>query len=106
MPFISVTFVSEVVQRPECNLDRGELSAVPRSGCGPGQAARDRPASGGLLCRHTGKRGAYRGHKPSLSPERAAELNRRAQAGELKSRLAREFGVSRETLHQDLREVA
>ena len=49
------------------------------------------------------QRGAYRGRKKALSPERVAELRRRAAAGEQKSKLAREFGISRETLYQYLR---
>ncbi|CAM5568251.1 MULTISPECIES: recombinase family protein [Burkholderiales] len=49
------------------------------------------------------QRGAYRGRKKALSPERAAELRQRANAGEQKAKLAREFGVSRETLYQYLR---
>ena len=49
------------------------------------------------------QRGAYRGRKKALSPERAAELRRRAAAGEQKATLAREFGISRETLYQYLR---
>ena len=49
------------------------------------------------------QRGAYRGRKKALAPDRAAELRRRAAAGETKAQLAREFGVSRETLYQYLR---
>ena len=49
------------------------------------------------------QRGAYRGRKKALSPERGAELRRRAAAGEQKAQLAREFGISRETLYQYLR---
>lgn len=49
------------------------------------------------------QRGAYRGRKKALSPERASELRQRADAGEQKAKLAREFGVSRETLYQYLR---
>ena len=49
------------------------------------------------------QRGAYRGRKQALSPERVAELRRRAAAGEQKAKLAREFGISRETLYQYLR---
>ena len=49
------------------------------------------------------QRGAYRGRKKALSPERAAELRRRAAAGEQKAQLAREFGISRETLYQYLK---
>ena len=35
---------------------------------------------------------------------RAAELRRRVAAGEAKAQLAREFGISRETLYQYLRD--
>jgi DNA invertase Pin-like site-specific DNA recombinase len=48
-------------------------------------------------------RGAYRGRKPSLPPEQIAELCKRAKAGEPKTRLASEFGISRETLYQYLK---
>jgi len=43
--------------------------------------------------------GKYKGRKPSLSAERAQELQRRASAGEKKTVLAREFGISRETVY-------
>ncbi|ASK17827.1 recombinase family protein [Halomonas sp. N3-2A] len=49
------------------------------------------------------KRGAYRGRKKALSPDRAAELRRRVASGEQKAKLAREFGISRETLYQYLK---
>lgn len=49
------------------------------------------------------QRGAYRGRKKVLSPERVVELRQRAAAGEQKAQLAREFGISRETLYQYLR---
>lgn len=52
------------------------------------------------------QRGAYRGRKKSLTPEQAAQLRRRAAAGEQKTALAREFGISRETLYQYLRAAA
>jgi DNA invertase Pin-like site-specific DNA recombinase len=48
-------------------------------------------------------RGAYRGRRKALSPDKAAELRRRVGAGEQKTGLAREFGISRETLYQYLR---
>ncbi len=48
-------------------------------------------------------RGVYKGRKRSLSPERAGELRRRVAAGEAKAALAREFGISRETLYQYLK---
>ncbi len=49
------------------------------------------------------KRGAYRGRKKTLLPERANELRQRAAAGENKAKLAREYGISRETLYQYLK---
>jgi DNA invertase Pin-like site-specific DNA recombinase len=51
------------------------------------------------------QRGVYRGRKKSLSSDQVAELKRRVIEGETKSRLAREFGISRETLYQYLRSV-
>lgn len=48
-------------------------------------------------------RGAYTGRKPALTPERARNLRERAAAGERKSALAIEFGVSRETVYSYLR---
>jgi len=52
------------------------------------------------------RRGAYRGRKKSLSPEKASALKQRVAAGEKKAALAREFGISRETLYQYLRDRA
>lgn len=49
------------------------------------------------------QRGAYRGRKKALSAAQADELRQRAAAGEQKAKLAREFGISRETLYQYLR---
>jgi DNA invertase Pin-like site-specific DNA recombinase len=46
------------------------------------------------------QRGVYRGRKQTLSPAQAAELRRRVESGEPKTALAREFGISRETLYQ------
>jgi DNA invertase Pin-like site-specific DNA recombinase len=45
------------------------------------------------------KAGVYKGRKPSLSSERAADLRRRAGSGENKAALAREFGISRAALY-------
>ena len=43
------------------------------------------------------------GATKSLSQERVAELHRRVAAGEKKAHLAREMGISRETLYQYLK---
>jgi DNA invertase Pin-like site-specific DNA recombinase len=50
------------------------------------------------------QRGAYRGRKPSLTAAQITDLKRRITAGESKAHLARELGVSRETVYQYLRE--
>jgi DNA invertase Pin-like site-specific DNA recombinase len=50
------------------------------------------------------QRGAYRGRKKSLNSEQLAELKRRVAAGDKKTLVARDFGISRETLYQYLRE--
>ena len=47
--------------------------------------------------------GRYKGRRPTLSTARIAEIRRRAAAGEKKAALAREFGVSRETVYCWLR---
>ncbi len=64
---------------------------------------RERQREGIALAR---QRGAYRGRKKSLSPERIEELRRRAAAGEKRLHLAKDFGISRETLYQYLRTEA
>jgi DNA invertase Pin-like site-specific DNA recombinase len=50
------------------------------------------------------QRGAYLGRRKSVPPEKVAELRRRSDSGEKKAALAREFGISRETLYQYLRQ--
>lgn len=48
-------------------------------------------------------KGLYRGRKASLSSEQQAELRSRALRNESKSSLAKDFGVSRETVYKYLR---
>jgi DNA invertase Pin-like site-specific DNA recombinase len=48
-------------------------------------------------------RGVYRGRKRALSPDQVAGIRQRVSCGEQKSVLAREFGVSRETIYQSLK---
>ena len=45
------------------------------------------------------RKGVYKGRKPSLTGERVNELRQRVLRGEKKAALAREFGISRETLY-------
>ena len=49
------------------------------------------------------KRGAYKGRKPVLSNEQVDEIKKRVSDGDKKSHLARDFGISRETLYQYLK---
>lgn len=48
--------------------------------------------------------GKYRGRKPSLTPSQADELRQRVAAGVPKSTVARDAGISRETLYQYLKQ--
>lgn len=50
------------------------------------------------------QRGAYTGRKKALDPAAIAQLKARAATGESKTKLAREAGISRETLYQYLRQ--
>ena len=49
------------------------------------------------------QRGGYRARKKALSDEQTVAVRQRAAVGEPKAQLAREFGISRETLYQYLR---
>jgi DNA invertase Pin-like site-specific DNA recombinase len=46
------------------------------------------------------QKGVYKGRKPSLTPEQVKTLRSRVKAGETRASLAREFGISRETVYQ------
>jgi DNA invertase Pin-like site-specific DNA recombinase len=61
---------------------------------------RERQREGIVLAK---RRGAYRGRKRSLNPEQIGEVKRRVAAGERKAQVARDMGVSRETVYQYLR---
>ncbi|MDT7531704.1 recombinase family protein [Sphingopyxis sp. SE2] len=52
------------------------------------------------------QRGAYRGRKKALTDEKVAELKKRIAEGEPKATVARDLGISRETLYQYLRPTA
>lgn len=49
------------------------------------------------------QKGVYKGRKRSLTGEQVAELTRRAAEGESRAALAKEYGISRETLYQYLK---
>jgi DNA invertase Pin-like site-specific DNA recombinase len=63
---------------------------------------RERQREGIALAR---QRGAYRGRRRALSDDQVAEMRRRIEAGESKAKVAREFGVSRETVYQYLHAI-
>ena len=48
-------------------------------------------------------KGVYQGRAPSLTPEQALELRRLAAEGVPKAQLARDYGISRETVYQYLK---
>jgi DNA invertase Pin-like site-specific DNA recombinase len=48
-------------------------------------------------------KGVYKGRKPALNAERIAQLREQAAAGVNRTKLAKEFGISRETLYQYIR---
>ena len=61
---------------------------------------RERQREGVALAK---EKGAYKGRRQALSEEGRAELRNRAASGEPKLQLAKEFGISRETVYQYLR---
>jgi hypothetical protein len=71
--------------------------------CGPERALlRERQREGIALAK---RRGVYRGRKKSLSASEIAEVRRRGDAGESKAQIARDHGISRQTLYQYLRKA-
>ena len=51
------------------------------------------------------RRGAFKGRKKSLSQAEVAEILQRIEAGMSKAQVAREFGISRETLSKYIRGI-
>jgi DNA invertase Pin-like site-specific DNA recombinase len=49
------------------------------------------------------QRGAYRGRKKSLSEDKVSEMKQRVAGGEQKAKIARDLGISGETIYQYLR---
>jgi DNA invertase Pin-like site-specific DNA recombinase len=99
---VSVQFLKENLlftgeDSPMANLMLSVLGAVAQF---ERDLIRERQREGIALAK---LRGAYRGRKKSLSDDRLLELQQRITSGEKKARIAREFGISRETLYQYLR---
>lgn len=63
---------------------------------------KERQTEGIILAK---KRGVYKGRKPSLLPDQVVTLKDRISSGEMKSKLAKEFNVSRETLYKYIRKI-
>jgi DNA invertase Pin-like site-specific DNA recombinase len=61
---------------------------------------RERQLEGIALAKQRGK---YRGRKKALSSDKIGEIRQRVADGEQKAKLARDFGISRETLYQYLK---
>ena len=51
------------------------------------------------------KKGLYKGRKPSLSSEQVNEVKSRLDNGDKKTQIAKDFGISRETLYQYIRKM-
>ena len=51
------------------------------------------------------KKGLYKGRRPVLSQEQALDIKQRVDNGEQKTVIAKDFGISRETLYQYLRKT-
>ena len=61
----------------------------------------DRQREGIAIAKAEGK---YLGRRSTLTDEAVQEMRRRASAGESKAAIARDFGISRETLYQKIRD--
>ncbi|MCY0856448.1 recombinase family protein [Cupriavidus sp. D39] len=63
---------------------------------------RERQREGIAIAR---EKGVYKGRKAALNLEQVATLKQRAAAGDKKAAIARDLGISRETLYQYLRQA-
>lgn len=94
----NLTFTGE--ESPMANLMLSVLGAVAQF---ERDLIKERQREGIALAK---QRGAYTGRKKALPEEKVTELRHRTASGEKKAHLAREFGISRETLYQYLRHGA
>jgi DNA invertase Pin-like site-specific DNA recombinase len=99
MQFIKENLLFTGEESPMANLMLSVLGAVAQF---ERDLIKERQREGIALAK---QRGAYTGRKKALPAERVAELRSRASSGEKKAGLAREFGISRETLYQYLRQA-
>lgn len=61
---------------------------------------RERQAEGIALAK---KKGVYKGRKPAITSDMLVEIKARIAAGEPKAQIARDLGISRETLYKHIR---
>jgi DNA invertase Pin-like site-specific DNA recombinase len=97
MEFVKENLMFTSEDSPMANLMLSVLGAVAQF---ERDLIRERQREGIALAK---QRGVYRGRKKALPEDKVEELRRRANAGEKRGPLAREFGISRETLYQYLR---
>jgi DNA invertase Pin-like site-specific DNA recombinase len=91
----SLTFTGE--DSPMANLLLSMLGAVAQF---ERELIKERQREGIAIAKRTP--GKYRGRKPSLTPEKISEIRSKAAGGTNKALLAREYGVSRQTLYSAL----
>jgi len=99
--FIKENLIFTGEDSPMSNLMLSVLGAVAQF---ERDLIKERQKEGIILAK---KRGVYKGRKKSLSPEKIEELRQRATNTEKKEKklhLAREYGISRETLYQYLKQ--
>lgn len=102
---VAVHFMKEQMTfDPHSNRPQDELMFTMLSAFAQFERAiiRERQREGISLAKEKGN--VYTGRKPSLDSAKAEELRARADAGESKTQLAREYGISRETLYQYLKQ--
>jgi DNA invertase Pin-like site-specific DNA recombinase len=92
----SITFTGE--DSPMANLMLSVMGAFAEF---ERELIRERQLEGIALAK---QRGAYQGRKKALSPKQAATLRQKVSEGHPKAKIAREYGISRETLYQYLKE--
>ena len=98
MQFIKENLIFTGDESPMANLMLSVLGAVAQF---ERDLIRERQREGIALAK---QRGAYTGRKKALLADKIEELCIRVSNGEKKASLAREFGISRETLYQYLRQ--
>jgi len=101
---VSVEFVKENMEFTAGNEDpRSALMFAMFSAFSQFERAliKERQREGIALAKAKGN--VYKGRKPALGPDKVIELRKQVSAGANKSKLAKDFGISRETLYQYLK---